>query len=602
MANPDEAIDNADKLNTVASEIGKNLSNKKDTFRIKKGDKIDFKIYSTGWTGGSRAKIKTYKFSDVGKAMGSVTGQISKKINAFNYMKAFDKRGIYGVARQFVENKIGEQGAAKGALLCAKAFSSITANPVWKVYLGIAGAAIGAFLGSKFGGELASKAFDWIEEKFELGPDNADGVLGLNSRKSILIRNNDQNGGGPGGNYTGKGKTGGIEFEIPKPIKNFSKTLFFQKNHQIIINSFHSNKEEILDISNRFITQGNYKFTSVNQVFQTILTEIYIGFKGEGILPYVSLNFNKSSLLYSIMPKYYKKTLTGNIIGFLDYFLKGFINGGFFNEKFVNNWYKSKNIDINHLNANFTNLKKYIFKNKSKIEQHSLYLTIYDLGENIPDDAKNIINNNTLTAFRIIGTIENELICLNNNIIFPQCSFKTENDFYLFPEIEKVLIDNNKDIEKMEESFTKMKLIIKMLMPQIPYFRGYFSILNMITFAIHYIPTLDSISLYPDLSNSLIFKTKTQDNISLLPPVFPPLPIRKQIKYKINLTFSGIIKILSNEEKQKLNNIISGQILNKDNVNLQEYDNILKIVKIKYLHHLENYIKKEELEYRNESE
>ena len=63
-----------------------------------------------------------------------------------------------------------------------------------------------------------------------------------------------------------------------------------------------------------------------------------------------------------------------------------------------------------------------------------------------------------------------------------------------------------------------------------------------------------------------------------------------------------MIKILSNEEKQKLNNIISGQILNKDNVNLQEYDNILKIIKIKYLHHLENYINKEELEYRNESE
>ena len=48
MANPEEAIDNADKLNTVASEIGKNLSNKKETFRIKKGDKIDFKHYSNG--------------------------------------------------------------------------------------------------------------------------------------------------------------------------------------------------------------------------------------------------------------------------------------------------------------------------------------------------------------------------------------------------------------------------------------------------------------------------------------------------------------------------------------------------------------------------
>ena len=458
MSKEEENLNSVDKLNTALNEMAKNISNKKDTLGIKKGDKIYFKHYSSGWNGGSRAKIKTIKFSDYGKALSSVTNNISKKINAFNYLKAFDKRGIYGVARQFVENKIGGVGAAKGALLCAKAFSSVTPNPVYKFYLGVAGAAIGAFLGSKYGGELASKAFDWIEEKLGIDSENTDGILGLNPRKSKLIRNNDQNGGGPGGNYTWKGKTGGIEFEIPKPIKNFSKTLFFQKNHYIIINSFHSNKEEILNVSNRFINQGNFKFTSVNQVFQTILTEIYAGFKGEGVLPYVSLNFNKNSLLYSIMPKYYKKTLTGNIIGFLDYFLKGFVNGGFFNENFVNNWYKSKNIDINYLNSNFTNLKKYIFKNKSKIEQHSLYLTIYDLGENVPDDSMSLINNNNLTAFRIIGTIENELFCLNNNIIFPRCSFKTENDFYLFPKIEKEMKNNNQNYWKNGGSYFKNEI------------------------------------------------------------------------------------------------------------------------------------------------
>ena len=43
------------------------------------------------------------------------------------------------------------------------------------------------------------------------------------------------------------------------------------------------------------------------------------------------------------MPKYYKKTLIGNILGYLDYFLKGFVNGGFFKEDFVNKWYLTKN-------------------------------------------------------------------------------------------------------------------------------------------------------------------------------------------------------------------------------------------------------------------
>ena len=35
---------------------------------------------------------------------------------------------------------------------------------------------------------------------------------------------------------------------------------------------------------------NNIKFNSIEQVFQTILTKIYGGFIGEGILPYVSLN------------------------------------------------------------------------------------------------------------------------------------------------------------------------------------------------------------------------------------------------------------------------------------------------------------------------
>ena len=74
----------------------------------------------------------------------------------------------------------------------------------------------------------------------------------------------------------------------------------------------------------------NEKFTSINQIFQTILTAIYGRFIEDGILPYVSLNFNNNSLLYSIIPNYYKKTLTGNILGYLDYFLKVFVKGGYF--------------------------------------------------------------------------------------------------------------------------------------------------------------------------------------------------------------------------------------------------------------------------------
>lgn len=96
------------------------------------------------------------------------------------------------------------------------------------------------------------------------------------------------------------------------------------------------------------------------------------------------------------MPKYYKKTLIGNILGYLDYFLKGFVNGGFFKEDFVNKWYLIKNTDPNYLNSNFINLKKYIYNNKAKIDNHELYMTVYDLGENISENSKEFYKNLSL--------------------------------------------------------------------------------------------------------------------------------------------------------------------------------------------------------------
>ena len=148
------------------------------------------------------------------------------------------------------------------------------------------------------------------------------------------------------------------------------------------------------------------------------------------------------------MPNYYKKTLVGNILGYLDYFLKGFVNGGFFKEDFVQNWYLNKNEDNEYLNSNFINLKKYIYNNKNKIPNHDIYLTVYDLGENISDEENTIIRKNSLSAFRIIGLINND-IYVNNNIIIPNCSFRTESDYNIFP---GYLIEQNKKGQDINEN------------------------------------------------------------------------------------------------------------------------------------------------------
>ena len=217
--------------------------------------------------------------------------------------------------------------------------------------IGVAASAIGSMAGEYLGKDVYGRTHNLKEE------DNVSNKKDNNDNNANKDKNDNND------YLTGEGETGGIEFEIPNEIKGFRNLLFFDKlaHQNIIFKNEFWNINEILDVANRFLINKNHKFTSINQVFQTILLEIYGGFIGEGVLPYVSLNFNNKALLYSIMPNYYKKTLIGNILGYLDYYLKGFVNGGFFKEDFVNQWYINKNQNFNYLNSNFVNLKKYIY-------------------------------------------------------------------------------------------------------------------------------------------------------------------------------------------------------------------------------------------------
>ena len=566
------------------SELEKQSGNKildkvKATYRIGTAKKpISPKIYKSGWKGGSRGKIKTFKVSNLGKKL------LGKIIDWKDPVVSLVKDGINS------EEFFGSLGSTLGSLGVGAATSAALGTffpgigHIAGFCIGVGASALGS-LGGEYLGKWAYNRTNNLDEENE---------------GEYQEYNDDLSGGG---------ETGGIEFEIPHEIDGFKKLLFFGKlyNQNIIFKNEFSNISEILDVANRFLINKNQQFTSINQVFQTIMTEIYGGYIGEGVLPYVSLNFNNKALLYSIMPNYYKKTLVGNILGYLDYFLKGFVNGGFFKEEFVNSWYLNKNINLNYLNTNFVNLKKYIYYNKSKIKNYDMYMTVYDLGENISKEENNIIRRNSLSAFRIIGII-NDDIFVNNNIVIPNCSFRTESDFNLFSgysnEIIENKVENNKELEKTEEALKRMKAIINILMPQIPYYRGYFNILDMITFSIHYISTMDANAVYPNFSESFLFKSKNGSYITMLPPVFPPLPIKKQKIIILNLTFSYVINnFLNNNERNILNITLSEAALKNEEINFQKIEEILNILENKYYNYLSNLINnKEEFEYRTKRE
>ncbi len=136
-----------------------------------------------------------------------------------------------------------------------------------------------------------------------------------------------------------------------------------------------------------------------------------------------------------------------------------------------------------------------------------------------------------------------------------------------------ILINKKKNstLKKTLNAIQKMKTIINILIPQIPHFRGYFHILDMITFVIHYISTLYAKAVFPYFLQSFLLKAKGKSYVSLLHPFFPPLPIKKQQILTVNLTFTyAINNFLSDEERSILNNELSECALNNVVINIMK--------------------------------
>jgi len=54
--------------------------------------------------------------------------------------------------------------------------------------------------------------------------------------------------------------------------------------------------------------------------------------------PFFSLHFNESAAMYPVLHPCYEGTVVGHVIGMLDFLMKGFLNGGVFEPKYVAEW------------------------------------------------------------------------------------------------------------------------------------------------------------------------------------------------------------------------------------------------------------------------
>lgn len=136
--------------------------------------------------------------------------------------------------------------------------------------------------------------------------------------------------------------------------------------------------ESLLESAHAFLIpqiNGDEHPFSQDELHQ-ILNELAIGIYLHDTVPFFSLHFNQNGDLYPVIHPAYEKTLVGQVFSMLDYMMKGYLNGGVFEEPFVYAWSENqgKNDDIRETYKKMINFEEYcrVHLNGGDQEYHSL--------------------------------------------------------------------------------------------------------------------------------------------------------------------------------------------------------------------------------------
>ena len=443
---------------------------------------------------------------------------------------------------------------------CGSAIGGYIGGLIGGLFGGPLGAPIGSLIGSWIGNQLGSKAGEALFEVCYKG-------AGLNEKD---------------------GKTGGVEIRIITSIKSLKIDIYFlfcQINLIAI-----PLKSRIPNIIEKLLPGVNMNF-----IVHRIIYELYYGIVIQHAPILFSLHFAKEGFLYPVIHPYYRNTLVGYILGFLDYFLKGFINGGTYKPEFLLEWDKTKNMDADYLRQNIIDIREELKKaNLQSIE----YLSLRELYNDDDDDEKNKSRKQKyFSAFRILGKTTKVQKC--GLFLVPDCDFDVEHD--LNPSVE-VMAELSKSSpseyhmkhKEMEEAYQRMHHQIYTKMPQIPLFAPWFDLLKIVSFGAHYVQTLIETGTQPCFPEPNL--------ISPFPTAMPPIPIKKIKTFHINFSFYDFIEQVSPDAIKTIDDHLY-KIINDEVYDFKSIEVLLKKEARKIIiSKLSNNLPIQQIEQRDDSE
>jgi ankyrin repeat protein len=279
-----------------------------------------------------------------------------------------------------------------------------------------------------------------------------------------------------------------------------------------------------------------FSFDLIKQI-QHELAEAYFEHK---TTPFFSLHFNEGAL-YPVIHPAFQGTITGKVISTLDYFLKCYLNGGTYDETFLQKWHEIANHDEEFLRKNLIDLKKYVKEHCPGLHYFSLreLENRYDLKQKTSQNYRQPF----MSSFRIIAY--QEKMERYGNMIIPHPSFRVEYSIDLMPDYENYLESYYKEHGQYPEEYQQIKYAyeqmaeeIKEKLPQLPFCKELFRLLGVMNTFCYFYATLNQMGKSPVLDPEF---TKHDHQV---PKEFPPIPVRYYRTYDMKLTLGDVLQEL----------------------------------------------------------
>jgi hypothetical protein len=168
-----------------------------------------------------------------------------------------------------------------------------------------------------------------------------------------------------------------------------------------------------------------------------VLRELAVGIFVHDTYPFFSLHFNDEGCLYPVIHPSYQNTLVGEVISMLDYYMKGYLNGGFFMKDFLDAWNMNPNYDRNYLRGNLIDIKKYLKQHGLADHYTSLRERTGQRGLDEGIDSSSIYTTKFRTSFRIISKLDRA--SRHGNTLMLDPSFEVFYSIDLMPDYKEFL-------------------------------------------------------------------------------------------------------------------------------------------------------------------